>query len=321
MSILRIIEIKNKEKLNRFVSNRKKSRFLQSWQWGEFQQKNGFKVFRLGAEDNGELKAVATLIKKKLPFGNYFYCPWGPIFEDVNAFYFLFDEIAKLAEKEKIMFLRFEPGQDIGDKKPEIKRSLDIQPSKTIILDLTKSEEYLLGRMHQKTRYNIRLAEKRGVKIRDGNLGEFEKFWELLGKTGKRDGFRLHSMDYYKKMLEINNQYIKLFFGEFSGKIICAGIFSFFADTVTYMHGASSDENRNTMASYLLHWHVIARAKSQGFEYYDFFGINEKKWPGLTRFKKGFGGKEINYPGTFDMAFNKTLYLIYKLGRKARRLF
>jgi peptidoglycan pentaglycine glycine transferase (the first glycine) len=218
-----------------------------------------------------------------------------------------------------------------------IKKTIDIQVSKTIILDLIKSEEELLAAMHQKTRYNIRLAEKRGVKIREagvsspllspangagkeglGVVGGFEKFWDLMSATVNRDGFRLHEKEYYKKMLEVEN--IKLYFAEFEGKVICAGIFSFFGDTAIYLHGASSDENRELMAPHLLQWELIKKAKSLGCKYYDFFGIDEKKWPGVTRFKRGFGGQELNYPGTFDIIFDKRKYIVYKLLRIIRRM-
>jgi peptidoglycan pentaglycine glycine transferase (the first glycine) len=149
-------------------------------------------------------------------------------------------------------------------------------------------------------------------------VSDFEKFWSLMSATVNRDGFRLHEKEYYKKMLEVEN--IKLFFAEHQNNILCAGIFSFFGDTAIYLHGASSDENRELMAPHLLQWELIKKAKSLGCKYYDFFGIDEKKWPGVTRFKRGFGGQEMNYPGTFDIIFDKTKYGVYKFLRKIRRL-
>jgi lipid II:glycine glycyltransferase (peptidoglycan interpeptide bridge formation enzyme) len=198
-----------------------------------------------------------------------------------------------------------------------IRRSLDVQVSKTIILDLSKTEDKLLKEMHQKTRYNIRLAEKKGVKIREAAEGEFEKFWELMSQTVNRDGFRLHEKDYYEKMIEVDG--VKLFLGEAENKILCSGIFSFFGDTAVYLHGASSNENRELMAPHILQWELARRAKALGFKYYDFFGVDEKKWPGVTRFKRGFGGKEVNYPGTFDVIFDIFKYDGYKVLRFVRR--
>ncbi|MFA5248304.1 MAG: peptidoglycan bridge formation glycyltransferase FemA/FemB family protein [Patescibacteria group bacterium] len=356
MSIeFKLIEIKNKEQLDGFVGARVHAELLQSWAWGDFQERAGAKIWRLGVEENGKLVATATLIKRFLPFRmSYFYCPRGPISLQQNVipnseysrgeeslkvdnndkgFFsplrsvrndktrvleFLFSEIKKIAKKEKVIFLRMEPMEKIDNCKLKIEDSIDVQVSKTIILDLNKLEEELLKEMHQKTRYNIRLAEKKGVNIREAGSDEFEKFWELMSATVNRDGFRLHEKEYYKKMLEVEN--IKLYFGEFENKILCAGIFSFFGDTAIYLHGASSDENRELMAPHLLQWELIKKAKALGCKYYDFFGIDEKKWPGVTRFKKGFGGEELNYPGTFDIIFNKGKYEIYKFLRKARRL-
>jgi|WetSurMetagenome_2_1015567.scaffolds.fasta_scaffold09695_3 peptidoglycan pentaglycine glycine transferase (the first glycine) len=321
----KLIEIKDKKQLDDFVGAQTHAEFLQSWEWGEFLAKADGKVMRFGVEDNGELAAVITLVKRPLFLGmNYFYAPRGPVINfqfSIFNFQFFIDEIKKIAQKEKVIFLRIEPRTNfqISNFKFPISKTIDIQVSKTIILDLTKSEEELLAAMHQKTRYNIRLAEKKGVKIREAGIEEFDKFWDLMSATVNRDGFRLHEKEYYKKMLAMEN--IKLFFGEFENKILCAGIFSFFGDTAVYLHGASSNESREVMAPYLLQWELIKKAKAAGCKYYDFFGIDEKKWPGVTRFKRGFGGQEINYPGTFDVIFDKKRYLLYSLLRKIRRFF
>jgi lipid II:glycine glycyltransferase (peptidoglycan interpeptide bridge formation enzyme) len=379
---MRIINITDKNQFNEFVI-RAGGSFLQSYEWGEFQEKIGAQIWRLGVEEGGKLIAAATIIKKRLPFGkSYCYCPRGPIgnfqFSIFPAsagprqgggnfqlvFDFLFDEIEKIAESEKVIFLRFEPLFEILNSKFEIRNSFDVQPSKTLILDLNKSEEELLANMHQKTRYNIKLAEKKGVKIIEAGKEKFEDFWRLIDQTSGRDKFRPHGRDYYKAMLDIEGDFdnlpippyqgggnplvppleggleenallvkggvggfeegkkvnfIRLFFAEYEGKLITAGIFSFFGDTVTYLHGGSADEFRNVMAPYLLQWQVIKLAKSSGSRYYDFYGIDENKWPGVTRFKKGFGGAEVKYPGTFDLVFDRRWYSIYKMVRRIRR--
>jgi lipid II:glycine glycyltransferase (peptidoglycan interpeptide bridge formation enzyme) len=113
---------------------------------------------------------------------------------------------------------------------------------------------------------------------------------------------------------------IKLFLAKHDGKVIAGNIVAFFGDTVTYMHGASSNEFRNLMAPYALQWHCIKLAKQSGYKYYDFYGISDDKWPGVTRFKRGFGGKELEYPGTWDAVFDGVKYKIYGLLRKIRRV-
>jgi peptidoglycan pentaglycine glycine transferase (the first glycine) len=321
---MQIKNIVDKNILDDFVSTQGRSQFLQSWEWGEFQEKAGNKIFRIGVEESGELVVAATLIKKSLFFGkSYFYCPRGPLISiknyELRITNYFFDEIKKIAEQENIIFLRFEPSFEIQNSKLEILRSIDIQPSKTLILDLTKSEEELLAAMHQKTRYNIRLAEKKGVKIIEAGTEKFDDFWRLMEVTCARDKYRLHSCGYYAKMLSKKNL-IKLYLAEYKNKPIAAVLASFSGDTVTYLHGASDNEERNVMAPFLLQWEIIKIAKQAGYKYYDFYGIDENKWPGVTRFKKGFGGEEMEYPGTYDLIFNYIWYKVYNWLRKIRRM-
>ncbi|MDD5071348.1 MAG: peptidoglycan bridge formation glycyltransferase FemA/FemB family protein [Patescibacteria group bacterium] len=348
---MEIIEIKDKDKLDGFAAGQKHSQFLQSFLWGEFQKKVAGEVFRLGVGEDQDLAAAATIVKKFLPMGkSYFYCPRGPVIEKFRipnsefrtnsnnqippaspseagranskqVVELLFYEIRELARKEGAMFLRFEPEVECKLENWEIEKTLDVQPSRTLTLDLMKAENELLEDMRPKTRYNIRLAEKKKIKVEESGIESFDKFWELMGQTSDRDNFRLHGIDYYKEMLKFGRDFIKIFFARHKGEPISTGIFSFFGNTATYMHGASSNASRNLMAPYALQWEVIKLAKKMGYKYYDFFGIDEKKWPGVTRFKKGFGGQEMNYPGTFDLIFDSGWYSVYKMVRKVRRTF
>ncbi len=327
---MKSFQLSKKEELNDFITNQKHSQFLQSWEWGEFQENNGKKVIKIGFKDNEDLIFAILLIKNSLPVGlSYLYSPRiGIKYLSDKQLNFVFEEIKSLAKQEKAVFFRFEPRSELRVTSYELraKRTIDIQPRKTLILDLNKEEEEIFNSMHQKTRYNIRLSHKKGVKVRDAGLEEFDAWWQIMDETKERDQFRLHSKKYYKKMISIS--FIKLVVAEYQGKIIAGNILSFFGDTCTYVHGASSNEFRNVMAPFALQWQTIQVAKKQGLKYYDFYGIDEEKWPGVTRFKKGFlpasrqdNGGEINYPGTFDMVFDNNKYLIYKLLRKIRRLF
>jgi lipid II:glycine glycyltransferase (peptidoglycan interpeptide bridge formation enzyme) len=320
--MLKIINLESREQLNSFLTGHNYSQFLQSWQWGEFQGRVSGDIFRLGIEDNGKLVAVATLIKKKLPIGkSYFFCPRGPVIasEKTEVQDLLFIEIANLAKKENAMFVRIEPLEQLSAIKYASVQTKDIEPSLTLMLDLSQNEEKILSDMGQKTRYNVRLAEKHGVKIIESDVSRFQDFWQLMCDTGERDDFRLHGIIYYDEMLNYNKEFIKLFFAEYQDRAIATSFVSFFGDTVTYIHGASANLDRQTMAPYLLHWHCIKEAKAKGFHYYDFYGIDEKKWPGVTRFKKGFGGFEVKSPGTFDIIFDQGWYNVYKMVRGARR--
>jgi len=319
---MQIISLETKEQFDEFVARQKHSQFLQSWEWGEFQKKIGHQVRRYGLYEKNNLKFVLQLVKMDLPLGKaYFYAPRiGIKFLDKEDLNFLFQEIGKVARTNKIVFFRFEPRSEfpISNIQYPISKTIDIQPSQTLILDVSGSEAEILARMSQKTRYNIRLAGKKGVKVRQGSAADFEDFWRLLDKTRERDKFRLHPKNYYRRMLEVSN--MKLLIAEYRKKIIAGIIVSYFGDLGVYVHGASANEHRNVMAPYLLQWEAIKIARERGCGFYDFNGIDEAKWPGVTRFKRGFGGEEIKYPGTFDLVFDKKYYLLYKVLRKIRRL-
>jgi len=307
---------------------------------------NGKDETEIFGKDSQVLAAI-TLVKKKL-FGTYcyWYAPRGPIinYQLLNAqenisgstvkntlekntqdlLKFLFSEIKKI--NPQALFLRIEPQININNFK--IKKTLDGQPAQTLILDLSLGEDQLLRTMHQKTRYNLRLAEKKGVKISEGSLTDLPEFWRLLNVTGERDNFRLHSLKHYENLIsgqaETNsldkNGFIKLFLASYEGVNIAGGLFSFYGDKVTYMHGASDNKFRNLMAPYLLQWTLIKKALAENYKYYDFYGIDEEKWPGVTRFKLGFGGRRVNYAGTYDLIFKSFTYFAYNLFRKLKRL-
>jgi len=298
--------------------------FLQSWQWGEMLKAEGEEVLRLGVqnEKNSDRPAIylaATLIKKPLDAGYfYWYAPRGPIGAREAQEFFL-AAVKKI--DRRALFLRLEPKDNPATRGwGMIKETAAIQPQKTLLLDLTEDEEELLAAMHQKTRYNLRLAEKKGVKIKKGSAADWPEFWRLMNLTGERDAFRLHGAAHYKNLLSIDKDFIKLFFAEYQGRNIAAGLFCFWKNKVTYLHGASDNEFRNVMAPYLLQWSVIKDARENGYLYYDFYGIDDKKWPGVTRFKRGFGGREVNYPGTFDAVYRPALYYLYNFVRTFFRI-
>ena len=296
--------------------------FLQTKEWMGFQESLGRKTWRIDG---------VLVIKMPLKFGlSYLYCPKTNYKLRITNDEFI-KKIKETARKEKSIFFRCEPP---GEPPKNFKKTRDIQPPCTQILDLTKSEEKLLAEMHQKTRYNIRLAERKKLRITNYEPclpadkllitnKKFEEFYNLLEKTSARQKIRLHSKEYYKKLLNHYNNLCgrtsycnELFIAYYSDVPVAAAMINFFEDTATYLHGGSSDEQKNLMAPYLLHWGIIKTAKAQGMKFYDWWGVDEKKWPGLTRFKKGFGGEEVRSPGAYDLPINKFWYFWYKLFKK-----
>ena len=259
-----------KELWNQFVVQNNGS-FLQSYQWGEFQESLGRKIWRLDGE---EWQALA--IKHNLPLGkNYLYCPRGPVVErtadseqrtklTISGF---LKEIKKIAGQEKSIFFKIEPDIDLKFSDFGLAESpRQIQPLKTLILDISKSEEKILDQMHPKTRYNIRLAQRKGIKVKiasEINADESKIFLNLLEETAKRDKFYLHSQEYYQKMLEVLGRegMVKLFLAQYQDRIITANLVIFFGQTAVYLHGASDYSFRNLMAPYLVQWQTILEAK------------------------------------------------------------
>ncbi len=355
---MQIIEIKNsdKEKWNNFVLAHK-GEFLQSWEWGDFQTATGKKIWRIAlAGENDEFLAAALVIRHDLPLGNnYLYCPRGPVLANgkwqmanSKISELLFGKIREIEKKENSVFWRIEPEKEIIiPQRENRKEGINLQPRDTLILDLGKTEEELLAQMKQKTRYNVRLAEKHGVKVRISDEETFgsdlEKFWALTEETTVRDKFFSHSKEYYRKMLKSLNGEIsswklsaRIFLAEFEGKALAANIMLFFGERAIYLHGASGAAYRNFMAPYLLQWEQIRRSREFGFKEYDFWGIigneklkmkNEKvksendkinSWAGITRFKTGFGGQEINYPEAVDIIYRPMIYKVIKITKQAK---
>ena len=299
------------------------NQFLQSWEWGEFQKAFGRGVWRFKIEKDNDLVSAGQAVEHKLAMGkSYLYLPRGPLCapaakNHAQEFFKIFKRGLVDISKSSI-FLRVEPF-DFDFTKFGFKKTRDVQPSRTSILSLEKQEDEILKSMHQKTRYNIRVAERHGVKIRSIQENEFDKFWNLVEATTTRDKFRAHPKDYYKKMIQsLGPDMCEIWLAEYDGKILAANLMIFWGDTAVYLHGASSSEHRNVMAPYLLHWEMIKLAKSRGHKYYDFWGVApegepDHAWAGISRFKRGFGGEEVSYSGTFDFALSGFWYMAYRL--------
>lgn len=311
--------------------------FLQSWEWGTFQEKAGAEIARwrgpaLHSAGRGE-GALALFVKRSLPLSrSYWYCPRGPLGADA---------VKKLADAGAFAdadFFRFEPHDVIpaqaGTQK--VVKVRDVQPGQTLIVNLQQDEEAVLAAMHEKWRYNIRLAERKGVRVFMAGAhdpGALEIFWDLMSETAERDRFRAHDKNYYRLMLETlsgdpstdgrTRPVARLAFAEHDGKVLAANLMLYFGDTATYLHGASSRERREVMAPHALHWRAMRDAKSWGYAGYDFWGVAPEgaeghAWAGITRFKRGFGGRYVGYPGTYDLPLNPFWYTVYAFIRRLR---
>lgn len=338
---------KDKQKWNKFVAkNSWPASFLQSWEWGEFNQKIlGNQIQRWAVVEDKILRISLMLIKKSLPGGRfYYYCPRGLIWQKeyrdkrVNHYGDIIKKIK--TELEGAVFMRTCPPtefkeymhgfmQRFGFNKPKVLVHTK-EPGKTLILDLNKSLEELSKNMHYKTRYNIRLAEKREVKIRQLQNSTKQKdidiFYKLTKETAERDKIHIYTKDYYTQLInylmENNDIELKLYLAEHNNKPLSAAIVIYFGKTATYLHGASSNQQRNLMPNHLMQWQMIKDAKQAGMQTYDFWGISEKNphWAGITRFKKGFGGKVVTFLGSWDYILDKKWYRLFKIMKILKKI-
>ncbi|HCC21849.1 TPA: hypothetical protein DEP86_00425 [Candidatus Uhrbacteria bacterium] len=347
--MLKLVESESSD-WNRFVLENG-SGFLQSWEWGEFQEAVGRRVFRYRIDlpgDNGQSVARFTAIYDSFPFGRrYSYIPMGPIVsidgDRRNKFGVAVSAIRESITREGLVLARLEP--PAGFNREDLSRDDLLQlglvpararsPQHTSVVDLIKSSDELLADMKQKTRYNIRLAEKREVNVRQADPSDLraftkdiDRFQQLLAETAGRDRFHTHESDYYRRMLQVlapkdgHDLSVRLMLADFEGQTLAAAVLAQFGDTMTYLHGASSSQYREVMAPYLLHWQAMLWAKEVGLSRYDFWGVApedsaaDHSWSGLTRFKLGFGGQRESNLGTWELPGSKFWYGAYKITKR-----
>lgn len=307
----------DRQRWDAFVAATDGGLFLQSWAWGEFQKALGLKHWRLVVEEDKKIAGVALAIKRALPLGkSWLYVPAYAKASAGEAWRVLQEKLRELAKGEKAIFIRVDPrlsSFSFGDGWIKAKR--EVQPKETLVLDLNKSEEELLGGMHAKTRYNIRLAEKKGVTVRfSRDEKDLEAFLQLAQSVSARSPFRYHTAEYYRAMLKILGPVgmFELAVAELHSQPLAVHLLISFGDTVTYVHGASGSEQRKVMAPHLLQWESIKRGKAAGKRWYDLYGVGPH-WPGITRFKEGFGGERRSYIGAHDYPLSPFWYFLYNL--------
>ncbi len=309
--------------------------FSQSFVWGDILLSEGKEVERLAIFDGDEQIAIALVVYEKMPFGwKYAFSPKGPVISKklkVESYKVVMNEINDYLKEKKCVFWRLEPNIQYPVFNIQIVKVKDLNPPNTLILNLEKTTEELLSVMHSKTRYNIGLAKKKGLKIEERK--DLEVFWDLMKRTGERDNFRLHNKKHYEEVLGSNLTSQVIIY--FENKPIATGMFISFGQTFTYLYGASDYEYRQFMAPYLIQDFGINKAKNEGFKKYDFFGIapvqkdengewiydNKHQYAGVTRFKLGFGGEYIAFPGTFEMIISYKVYKVIKFIKSLRSLF
>lgn len=331
---------------NDFVAAHPCTHILQTAEWGELKAAFGWSAERVALVENGVPRAGALVLYRHLPagLGTLAYVPRGPLVdwdrpEEVAA---LLAALGERARTRRAVALVLEP--DLPDEarwrerlialglRPSPLRS--IQPRRTLIVDIRGDEEAVLAAMKPKTRYNIRLAERKGVRVWEGTEADFPAFHQLMAQTAARDRFGVHSPAYYERAyhLFVPAGRARLLMAGVEGETVAALMVFALGRRAWYFYGASGDAHREKMPTYRLQWEAIRWARSRGCTEYDLWGVPDEDeerleaeftnrqdglW-GVYRFKRGFGGRLFRSVGAWERPLRPILYHFYTLAARLR---
>jgi peptidoglycan pentaglycine glycine transferase (the first glycine) len=312
------------------------SSILQGWRWGEFKRRHGWEATRLVVEESGQTVAAAQVLRRPVGPMSVLYIPRGPFASGArqDAFSMLTLEIDRLAASNRAAIAFLEPndrallplasGGDLGWSPS----SIELQPLRTIKVRVDRDDEEILGSMKSKTRYNVRLAGRRGVQVRAGTMADIPRFFELLEETSSRDEFGVHGVEYYADMLDVFGDDAILLLAEFEGELAAGAIVLQHGDEAVYMYGASTQSLQRHMPTHMLQFEAMRWARERGCVWYDLWGIPPTDEPpesardgqanvrsglwGVYRFKQGFGGEVFLYPGVFERVYFPSLVRLWR---------
>lgn len=329
-----------------FVASHPHGSLLQTTQWARLKNRFGWTSHRVWLKQDDKIVAGAQILFRSIAMrlAKFAYIPHGPLvdWQNEKEVGVLLNQIDLALYQRGAGFLKMDPPlwQDeisalewhqICQQHHLIDQTDALQPPQTILIDLQPDEAQILARMKQKTRYNIRLAAKKGVTVRQGDESDIRSFIGLMQVTGNRDGFGIRAPEYYRdafRFFSETNQ-VALWFAEYASRPLAA-VMAFKNGRYAYnLFSASNNEERNRMPNYAVQWAVIQWAKSQGCSLYDMWGVPDDSpdqleasfqdrqdglW-GVYRFKRGFGGQIRRTVGPIDRVTNKNLYRLYKWRR------
>ncbi len=303
---------------------------LQSWEWGEFRQKQGIKIIRLISESNQGKKAAFLISFHRLPLlkQTIGYLPKSLLPDKETLI-----KIKEIGKQEKAIFIKLEPNVEKTQNTSQELKNLGLTEGKSLftkytsVIDLTKPEEEIFNSLKSKTRYNIRLAEKHGVKIReDSSEKAFEKYLDLLFETTNRQGFYAHNREYHRQQWQILSKagISHLLTANFKNQTLSSFLLFAFNKTLYYPYGASTREHKDLMAPTLLMWEAIKFGKKLGCDQFDLWGDTQPNPPpnhpyyGFHRFKESFSPRLVEFVGSWDLVINPWFYSVYNLVDKIR---
>lgn len=330
---------------------------LQTSQWASVKAKFGWQPIFATWETAGAIAAASLVLQRTIPVAGFaarmriIYLPKGPLlnWNDPSARCQVLEDLHCLTRRQGGIFVKIDPDVVIGTGVPGHPQAQEdpnglqtvanlrergwrfsneqIQFRNTILLDLSPDEETLLAKMKQKTRYNIRLAMRQGVRVRIGAAADFPMLYRMYAETSLRDSFVIRDEPYYRHVWQTflpNPQHAsnplepvaEPLIAEVEGQAVAALILFRFAGKAWYLYGMSGQEHRQKMPNYLLQWEAIRRAKATGCRVYDLWGApdhfdeHDPLW-GVYRFKEGLGGQVVRHIGAWDLPVQPLLYRLY----------
>ncbi len=332
----KVEEITEKKIWEEFLLTYPEANFLQSFNWGKFHKNLGKTIRRIGFYKGEKLTGVMLCIVEKAKRATYLTVAGGPLinWEDSNQIKLFKDTVEKIAREEKCAFVRVRPQILEKEENSKLYKTLGFKKAPmhlhaelTRQIDLTKSEEQLLLEMRKTTRYEIRQAMKLGIKIitsKDPN--DIDEFYDLQKQTAKRQGFVEFDKRFLKEQFSVFTQdnQVELFTAFLGTKKLAQAFIIFYNKEADYHYGASTLEGRKHPGAYLIQWEVIKSAKKQGLSRYNLWGVAPEgeinhRFFGVSIFKRGFGGKDIEYLHARDLVINPVSYKINQAIELARK--
>ncbi len=340
-----LLDESRRDEWNDFVHASQHPSAMQSWEWGELKSSTGWTALHLALEEGGRIAAGALILERALPVVGrpLHYAPRGPVLDwsDAGLLSSLVQAARELGRERGALALKIDPA--VRSERTDVVRALQelgfrfagdddpdlggTQPRYVMKVDLSPEPDDLMASFHKKWRYNIRLAGRRGVSVREGTRDDLPRFYELLEGTAERDEFGVRTFDYFERLYDllVPAGMARLFVAELEGEIIAGSVLLRMGDEAVYVYGASDSAYHKYMPNHLLQWTAMQWAREQGCTTYDFRGVSREvdgeplgKLAGLNRFKRGFAAQYMEYIGEYDLVYSPFWYRVYSLARRAR---
>jgi lipid II:glycine glycyltransferase (peptidoglycan interpeptide bridge formation enzyme) len=315
---------------------------LQSGFWGAFKSAHAWTAHPFSVSVDGSCLGLLVLTRRVARAFTIAYVPFGPVVDPGAGRGELLAAIARAVRPHlppTTLFLRFDlPWPKAGElpvfggRPRVVKAAGDMQPASTVVVDIAPPLDDVLAGMKTKTRYNIRLAAKKGIEVTEAGPAGLDHWYTLYQETSRRDRIAIHSLAYYKGLFEAARTWVGtkptvlLLLARHEGDLLAGNIVVFWKDRAAYLYGASSGEKRNLMPTYALQWEAIRRAKEAGCTSYDLFGVPPLPDPGhpmfgLYQFKTGFNETVLERWGTWDVPLRPLLCTGYNAAEAARLFY